>query len=546
MAERTSPQPRVARSVERLADALSLALLGAVAIIAALTFRHYGLGWDDYTHAEYGGLLLRLYGSGFTDQRALSFVNLYAYGGGFDMVAALVAKILPFDLFETRRLVGAAAGIAGLFIVWRIARRLGGPLAGLLALALLTTCPLYYGHMFINPKDAPFAVAMAVLALGLVRAFDAYPTPSIATIALVGIGFGLSFGARVMGALAVIPAAASLGVILAVEARKDTHDALRRAGRFLLRLLPALLIAYAVMAVVWPWSVVSPLNPLRALFYFSHFFEKPWQELFDGTILEVTDMPRRYVPTLLFFKVPEVFSVLGLAGALGALAATANAAVPVERRAALLFLAVSALFPIAYAVLTRPAGYNGVRHFVFVLAPFAVLGGLAGAWLIARTMRVSQIGAAAVAVLIVAGLVEPTVAIFSLHPYEYTYFNALAGGVKGADGRHMLDYWGLATKEAAQGLRAKLAAADEQPSPGRRWRVAVCGPQRSAQVGLGRDFVTQWQPQDADFALSLGAFYCAKIDAPVLVEIAREGVVLARVYDIRGREIPTLLTQPPP
>ena len=111
-----APQIQLPHPADRVADALSLALLGALAVIAALTFRHYGLGWDDYTHAEYGGLLLRLYGSGFTDQRALSFVNLYAYGGGFDMFAALVAKVLPFDLFETRRLLGAAVGIAGLFI----------------------------------------------------------------------------------------------------------------------------------------------------------------------------------------------------------------------------------------------------------------------------------------------------------------------------------------------------------------------------------------------------------------------------------------------
>ena len=32
------------------------------------------------------------------------------------MAAALAAKILPFDLFETRRLVGAAVGIIGLFV----------------------------------------------------------------------------------------------------------------------------------------------------------------------------------------------------------------------------------------------------------------------------------------------------------------------------------------------------------------------------------------------------------------------------------------------
>src|SRR5580693_8638990 len=125
------------RSAERTADALALCILVAVAIIAALTFRDYGLGWDDYTHAEYGGLLLDLYASGFSDQRALSFVNLYAYGGGFDMLSALAAKVLPFDLFETRRLVGGIIGLIGIFITWRLARRVGGPLAALVAVALL-------------------------------------------------------------------------------------------------------------------------------------------------------------------------------------------------------------------------------------------------------------------------------------------------------------------------------------------------------------------------------------------------------------------------
>ena len=44
---------------------------------------------------------------GFADQRALSFVNLEMYGGGFDMAAELLAKFLPLNLFETRRLLGA-------------------------------------------------------------------------------------------------------------------------------------------------------------------------------------------------------------------------------------------------------------------------------------------------------------------------------------------------------------------------------------------------------------------------------------------------------
>src|SRR5215472_3054307 len=194
----------IRRSVERTCDELALVVLGVVALIAAFTFHDYGLGWDDYTHAEYADLLLRMYGSGFKDTGALSFANLYMYGGGFDMVAALLHKVIPLELFETRRLVGAIVGVIGLAVTWRLARRIGGPLAGLAALLLLALCPIFYGHIFMNPKDAPFAVAMIVLMLGLVRLAEEYPQASPRTILIIGLGAGLSIGSRILGGLALV------------------------------------------------------------------------------------------------------------------------------------------------------------------------------------------------------------------------------------------------------------------------------------------------------------------------------------------------------
>src|SRR6201992_1977902 len=135
------------RTMERTYDDLALAVLAAVALIAALTFRDYGLGWDAYTHAEYADLLLRMYGAGFKDTGALSFANLYMYGGGFDMVAALLHKIIPLELFETRRLLGAVVGIIGLAVTWRLGRRVGGPLAGLGPPLALAPCPAVHGDV---------------------------------------------------------------------------------------------------------------------------------------------------------------------------------------------------------------------------------------------------------------------------------------------------------------------------------------------------------------------------------------------------------------
>jgi hypothetical protein len=527
-----------------IADVIAVGVLLLVAAIAALTFRDYGLGWDDYAHAEYGDLLLALYGSGFADRRALSFVNLYMYGGAFDMLAALLAKALPFGLFETRRLTGAIVGVAGLIITWRIARRVAGPPGGLIALLLLATCPLYYGHMFMNPKDAPFAVAMALLLFGLVRALSEYPRPTPAAVALFGIGLGLTIGTRIIGGMAGLYAAAAVALIVAVETRDSGMRRARgRLGRFVLTLLPGLVLAYLVMGLVWPWSAVDPLNPLRALEYFSVFFEKPWKELFAGALIPVPEMPRRYLPTLLALQMPEVFLALTIAGTALALAPAPRRDSTLPQRASLLLLAVAATLPIAVAVVTRPAMYNGIRHFVFIAPPFAVLGGFAGAQLLtwlARWGRTATISGTAVFAIAFA---LPVIELVRLHPYQYTHFNHLAGGVPGADGRYMRDYWGLSFRQAGEALKARLAG--ERAPPGRPWKVAVCGPHPPAQVALGADFVPTWDPKEADFALMLGEFYCAELDAPVLVEVVREGVVYARAYDIRGRSIPSLFTLPP-
>jgi hypothetical protein len=532
-------------ATSRVFDRLAIVAIGVVGVIALLTFRDYGLSWDDYAHSEYGDLLLKLYASGFRDQRALSWVNLYYYGGGFDLLAALAAKVLPFTLFETRRLIGAAVGILGLVVTWRIGRRMGGPLAGLMALILLAACPLYYGHMFVNPKDSPFAVATAIFLLGAMRALEQYPRVALATGSLVGIGFGLSFGSRIMGAFGLVGALAAVALIFAVESRAHgIRSAGVRLGHFLWALVPFMVLAYAVMALVWPWSVVDPLNPFRAVEYFSHFFEKPWQELFDGRLISVPDMPRTYVPTLFALKLPVILSVLGFGGAVGAMLAAFIAGIALNRRAVFLLIALATLLPLATTIALRPAMYNGIRHFLFVLPPLAVLGGVAGAFLVHMVSQRWRFAPIVAAIVFIAGVAMPAVEMARLHPYEYTHFNTVSGGVAYARDRFMLDYWGLSLKQASQALLAKLAERGETKPAGRRWKIAVCGPHRSPQVELGPDFETTWDPEGADFAMMLGEFYCAKLDAPLLAEIVRDGVVFARVYDIRGRSISTLLTQP--
>jgi Dolichyl-phosphate-mannose-protein mannosyltransferase len=536
------------RSVEQICDDAAIVVLVVVGLVASFTFRDYGLGWDDYTHAEYADLLLRMYGSGFKDTGALSFANLYMYGGGFDMAAALLHKVIPLELFETRRLLGAIVGIIGLALTWRLGRRIGGPLAGVAALLLLALCPTFYGHMFMNPKDAPFAVAMVILMLGLVRLAEEYPHASPRTILIVGLGAGLSIGSRILGGLAVLYALVGFVPMLIEEVRSfGAGEATRRFAHMSYALLPGLIFGYLVMGLIWPWSIIEPGHPFQAATYFSHFFEKPWKEMFDGAIVSVPDMPWSYLPTLFALQLPEVLLALTIAAIIATIRALPRTDMPARRKTILLMLTLAAILPIAIAMVMRPALYNGIRHFIFVIPPMTVLAGLAFArgmdWL-KNNRRSWQPAALAVFTF---GLLLPLGEMIRLHPYQYTHFNHIAGTVRGADDRYMLDYWGLAFKQASDGLRELLDERHETPPPGHKWNVAVCGPHRGAQVALGPDFTIGWDSHAADFAMTLGEFYCkGLISAPIMVEIKRDDVVFARVYDIRGRSISSLLSMPPP
>jgi hypothetical protein len=516
------------------ADLFALATLVALSIVAVFTFRDYGLGWDDYAHSHYGELLYAYYASGFTDTRAFSFSNLFYYGGGFDLAASILDRFTTTDLFESRRLMGAIVGILGLVVVWRLARRVGGPVAGAAAVVFLAITPVYYGHMFINAKDIPFAVAMIFLLYTFVRAFDEYPRPKPMTIVLFGVALGLLIGTRVIGGIAILFAGTGLLVYLIAEARTlGTRAAVSRAATLVGRLALALPLAYVVMAIVWPWAVQSPLNPFKAIAYYSNFWEKPWRELYDGMQILIPQMPRTYLPKLCLLKIPEIVGGLAIASIAGSIVMIVRGLGTPAKRAALALLVAAALLPIIITVMTRPVLYNGVRHFLFVMPPIAVLAGVAVAYILEKIRAYSRPAALAGAAALSLAAGVTVVDMVRIHPYQYALFNQAAGGVRGAADRYMLDYWALGFKEASETLLEKIKEQKLVKPANRKWKVAVCGPAAVVALELGNDFEATNDAKGADFAVSLGTFYCAELFAPIVNEVRRDSVVFARVYDIR-------------
>ena len=95
-------------------------------------------------------------------------------------------------------------------------------------------------------------------------------------------------------------------------------------------------------------------------------------------------------------------------------------------------------------------------------------------------MLSAKLATAALAAIFVGGLALPISDMVRLHPYQYTAFNWASGGVHMAHDNYMLDYWGLAFKQAGVALRAKLDEMHLKP-PG-----ADAGPSRSAGPSVRR------------------------------------------------------------
>ena len=519
-------------------DVASWLAIAALLVIALLTFRDYAISNDEEVQHRYGELILSYYTSGLIDRSVFTYKNLYLYGGLFDIVAVLLARMVPIDVFVIRHVLCAMIGVGGIAAVWATARLIAGPRAGLLALLALAVCGPWFGSMFNHTKDIPFAAAVMGAIYFLLRAARNLPRPRLLDLLFFGLLLGAALGQRALALILLFYVPVAIALHLPQPVTPAT--AARFLARSLLLFVPAFALGYLIMIAAWPWAALSLFNPIRGLFAFAHF-QYPIKTLLLGETFLMSEVPRWYVPIYLAIKLPPVMlfgAALGLVTAAGI----------VRRHAALrsreaAFIAFAALFPVACHVISHGPAFSGVRHFLFVLPPFAVLAGIgfdgALAWLEARRRAL----ATAAYVGLAAWLAWPASVMVRLHPYEYLYFNSLVGGLQGAAARYDTDYWVNAMHEMVSALENYL---DREPArQPRTYFVAVCGErlpfEKEAQVNNGR---LKWatDADAADFYIAPTHDRCdTAIDGEVILKIERMGVLIGVIKDRRAITQPNLV-----
>ena len=548
-------------------DAVAAGLFTALIVLAAFTFRDYGISNDEEVQQHYAELIVAYYRSGLVDQSVFHFRNLYLYGGLFDLVALGLQNLLPLEPYAVRHLLTALCGIGGILAVWATARTIGGSRAALFAALALALCGTWYGAMFNHTKDIPFAAAMMGAVFVLVRMGRELPRPRWHLVAAFGLLVGCALGIRVLGMLLLFYAAFVVLIHAPIFRAATLFDAkaffskaffngktafngrtffqskiwretLVFFARSAFRFLPALVIAYVIMIATWPWAALAPLNPLRAMTAFADFHYQI-KTMVDGHVYYMADVPRWYIPTYMAIKLTLLLLIgAGLALVFAMLPRGDGPNGNTSWRKEIALVALAAFFPLVCDVVAGGPAFTGMRHFLFTVPPIAVLAGLGLHGLLARVQAHRPMVAAFALTLVVVDLGWNASTLYRLHPDEYLYFNPLVGGLAGASRRYDTDYWVNIMPEAVTDLEHFLDRTETgvaKTGPRHRYLVAVCGERLPFEKQA--DARLQWtrDASRAEFFIAPTHMNCDRaLEGKVVATIERMGVLIGVVKDRRA------------
>lgn len=474
---------------------LSRALFVILILLATATFQDYGMSWDERAQHIYGEKVLSFYTSSFADRSALTWGDLYYYGGFFEILAAVATRLLPLDPYDVRHLLVALVGIAGIGGAWRLSRYLAGDRAAFFTAMLLAAYPAYYGHGFINSKDIPFAALYVWSLYYLVRLIKELPTASLRTTLKLGIATGLAMGVRVGGLLLLCYLFVIQATSLLTTCMTQSHSraALARlVGRVTVMTGAATALAYALMLLFWPYALSKPIHgPINTLAWFSRERGTP--------------SPIEYVPLHLLFKLPEIVIALLLVGAGLAVAQLLGRRRRLQSKgiAPYILLAFAIVFPPSYAAFQGAYVYDEIRHFLFIVPPLFCLAGMILHHLL-KQIQHNRIALSFCTLAISLHLAAMTWQLVRLHPYEYCYYNSLIGGVRGAHEKgYDVDYWASSYREGVRRLERYLRQRDGEDFENREYGILVGPADWCATYYFPPNFVHVTDVEEADVYISV-------------------------------------------
>jgi hypothetical protein len=315
---------------------------------------------------------------------------------------------------------------------------------GLLGALFLIISPRIFAQSFYNPKDIPFLSAYVISIYTLLLFLE---KKNVFTAILHGFAIGVVCCIRTPG-LIIIPITFFFYLFDLFLSKANWKNYLK-AGLFL---FISLIIAAGLVYWFTPVLYTNPIaNYIKA---FNIMKQYPWNnyQLYLGQNI-MGKVPWHY--SLVWFAIssPVFYLFLFLLGAVILITRTIKSRTREHFRALrdLYLVGACGVLPIIIVILMKSTLYNGDRQMYFVY-PALLLVSLYGFKVIIDKIRQKTLRWQLVtAIILVAGLAYPVYFMVRYHPYQYVYFNFLAGPrMSDIKEDFSLDYWGISVRNGLE------------------------------------------------------------------------------------------------
>lgn len=410
-------------------------------ILILFGYKDYGLTFDEFDQILIGQNALEYYLSGFEDKDYFKIFaqNFSTTHGVFPMIVVILfANILNLNSIDGYHLITAILvlpSFAFIFLTTYMITK--SKYAALFSQLALYAFPRFTGDIFNNSKDVPVGVALSGVIYYLVKILNGSKLKLI-DMMLLGILTGLVASMRI-AMVYVMP-------IIIIAILLKANDSSKRLRIISLYLLLVVLSLY----ILSPYLHIDHLGFL-VMIKDSVSFSDVGKTLFSGTTYLSNNLPMFYLPKLLLVTIPEYILILlamlviwlsknimlGLSHNMGIKSRLLN-----QTFIVLLFLVI----PLVLVFVLNPNMYDMWRHVNFLTIPIILLASISfNNLMIIKNMFFKG----AMLMLVSVCFVFTILKMNYLHPYEYTYFNEISGGLRSAFRKYETEYWGSSFKESA-------------------------------------------------------------------------------------------------
>jgi hypothetical protein len=416
-------------------------------VIACLTYKDYGISWDELDQRKIGTMTYNYITSGSQELFSYQFRQ---YGTGFETPLIFLEKWFKLtdvrDVYQMRHFVThllfLLSGLAIYIMSFRLTRNW---IMATLSFIMILIAPRIYAHSFFNTKDIPFLCMFTITMAFCQVAFDKNKTW---LYALLGLLTGYTTSIRVMGIMLFGLIAAMLFVDLWAQ-MKD-----KEAKKKGIIKLASFISCFCVMLVAaWPYLWKSPLgNFIESYTVMSHY---NW----DGLILtrgvqeHATELPWTYFPTWFVITTPLLWTICGVVG-FGMIIRdffkkpktffkNGN-----ERNYA--FYLLCFFVPVFAVINLHAVIYDDWRHLYFVYPAFILLASYFINKIMEGKFKWVAVGVIALQACLVGFF------MYKNHPFQQVYFNEMVSHEEQfLRENYELDYWGPSFKQGLEHLVAK-------------------------------------------------------------------------------------------